>query len=99
MKLEQIVNKCLEKNAADRYQHSDEILVDLRKIERELSAGIHSVVKEKSDSARSPGNKNKPLVYGVPLFLVVILAIYLFLPDRSEPVAAEPRSLHSRASF
>jgi eukaryotic-like serine/threonine-protein kinase len=34
--LENIVTKCLEKDASDRYQHTDEILVDLRKVEKSL---------------------------------------------------------------
>jgi eukaryotic-like serine/threonine-protein kinase len=88
MKLEQIVNKCLEKDAAERYQQVNETLVDLRKIERELSAGIQSVVTKTSDTSRSSGNKTKQLIYGIPLVLVFILAMYLFLPYRSEPVAA-----------
>src|SRR3990170_3373464 len=32
MALEAIVNKCIEKNASDRYQHADELIVDLRRV-------------------------------------------------------------------
>jgi len=42
MELEKFVDKCLEKDPSDRYQHSDEIIVDLRKTQKELSSGIRS---------------------------------------------------------
>jgi len=32
MELERIVNKCMEKESANRYQHVDEVLVDLRRV-------------------------------------------------------------------
>ena len=38
MELERIIGKCLEKNAADRYQHLDELIVDLRHLKRESTS-------------------------------------------------------------
>jgi serine/threonine protein kinase/tetratricopeptide (TPR) repeat protein len=40
LELEQIVNKALTKNQDERYQHVDEILVDLRSFTEELESGI-----------------------------------------------------------
>lgn len=37
--LEQVVNKALAKSAADRYQHADEMLVDLRTLREEIESG------------------------------------------------------------
>jgi len=34
MELERIVNKCLEKESGNRYQHVDELVVDLRKVKK-----------------------------------------------------------------
>jgi Tol biopolymer transport system component/predicted Ser/Thr protein kinase len=34
MELERIVNKCLEKDASNRYQHLDDLLVDFRNVDR-----------------------------------------------------------------
>jgi len=53
MELERIINKCLEKEQADRYQHADELIVDLRKVQRELSSGkrrIESIPEKKAES-------------------------------------------------
>ncbi|MCK4900737.1 MAG: protein kinase, partial [Anaerolineales bacterium] len=36
MELERIVNQCLEKNPSDRYQHVDELVVDLRNVKISL---------------------------------------------------------------
>ena len=38
MELERIINKCLQKNPEDRYQHVDELIVDLRSIKRESTS-------------------------------------------------------------
>lgn len=35
MELERIINKCLEKDASKRYQHADELVVDLRQVRSE----------------------------------------------------------------
>ena len=35
--LETIVRKCLEKNPSNRYQHADELIVDLRRLKKETS--------------------------------------------------------------
>ena len=37
MELERIANKCLEKESANRYQHVDEVLVDLRRVKKALT--------------------------------------------------------------
>jgi eukaryotic-like serine/threonine-protein kinase len=42
LELEKIIHKCLEKDPADRYQHTDDIIVDLRKVEKTVSTGRSS---------------------------------------------------------
>ena len=41
--LDRIVGKCLEKNPADRYQHADELALDLRKLQRSVQTGAPEV--------------------------------------------------------
>ena len=49
MELERIVNKCLEKEASNRYQHVDEVLVDLRKVKKAPTPSL----RRKSDQIRA----------------------------------------------
>jgi len=41
--LERIIVNCLEKDAQDRYQHADQIVVDLRKLRRATDSGVQAV--------------------------------------------------------
>ena len=43
MELEWIVEKCLAKNAEQRYQHADEVLVDLMNLRQKLAAGKSTI--------------------------------------------------------
>ena len=45
LELERIVDKCLEKQASARYQHADELIVDLQRVRRDSHSGSlkHSV--------------------------------------------------------
>jgi len=69
MALEAIVNKCIEKNASDRYQHADELIVDLRRVRSQTSKEV--VVPKPFLWARS-----RMLIYGGA---VVVLAVFVFL--------------------
>ena len=69
MALEAIVNKCIEKNASDRDQHADELIVDLRRVRSQTSKEV--VVPKPFLRARS-----RMLIYGGA---VVVLAVFVFL--------------------
>ena len=74
MALEAIVNKCLEKNPSVRYQHADELIVDLRRVRSET--GKEVVVLKPFLRVRS-----RMLIYGgavVVLAVLVLLALPLF---------------------
>jgi serine/threonine protein kinase/tetratricopeptide (TPR) repeat protein len=94
MDLERIVRKCLEKEPNDRYQYTDEMIVDLRKVANELSSGVRTKAQGGTDTMMKSGPAGRiyrkrmmPLVYGVPLAFVVLLGIYLFISG--EPAVAE----------
>jgi serine/threonine protein kinase/tetratricopeptide (TPR) repeat protein len=97
--LESIVHKCLEKDPAGRYQHVDEIIVDLRRVEKELSGGTQSksVKPEKRGQVNSvkvepPPRRIHPLLYSVPILLLLLIGFFYFIPDR--PVVSDiPRSV------
>jgi eukaryotic-like serine/threonine-protein kinase len=50
MDLERFINKCLEKDMQDRYQRVDELIVDLRRIEREMSSEMQTRVSHSVQS-------------------------------------------------
>jgi len=96
MELERIINKCLEKDPEERYQHSNDLIVDVRKVERELSSGVRSkaAISNKAvipgtssaDKDSSSGNHRvkqtiKPWVYGIPIILILLLVLYFYIPD------------------
>ena len=94
MELERIINKCLEKDVGDRYQQINELIVDVRKVDRELSSGKHRIesipeksadssLKEKEqDEIKSTNNRlllRAPMVYIAVAALAVITGIASYL--------------------
>lgn len=62
MGLERIVNKCLEKDESNRYQHVDDLLVDLRNVDR----------------TPAPKTSRKPRVtFVLPMLLLLLAAVVL----------------------
>ena len=53
VELELLVNKCLAKNAAQRYQHADELVVDLGTLREKLKSGRSTIVRSQVASAAS----------------------------------------------
>jgi serine/threonine-protein kinase len=80
MELERIVNKCLAKNPGERYQHVDEMLVDLRVIRKTLESP--SVTVKSKPAATAPAKSKRVLPYvgvGLAALLVGLIAALLWL--------------------
>jgi len=77
MELERVVMKMLAKNPAERYQHADEMLADISRLRKELSA---------DSGARSLGGGRRRIsrrraIIGIPVvFVLLALAFVLFKP-------------------
>lgn len=69
MELERIIDKCLEKKAGDRYQHMDELIVDLRKVSPRITTQVSK-----------PKRRIKPLWAVLPVVLLTLIGLYLLLP-------------------
>jgi serine/threonine protein kinase/Flp pilus assembly protein TadD len=82
MELERIVGKCMAKQPGNRYQHVDEMLVDLRKAHQETPA----VAKTKRKA------KNLPLLIGAGI-AVVALAIFVYVLVLPKPAPPGDKSI------
>jgi len=80
MELERIINKCLQKNPANRYQHVDELIVDLRSMKREPESSIIPTKME------HPSKRSKPIKMSVAVLSILILIVvgYVILIQPSE---------------
>jgi serine/threonine protein kinase len=84
LELERIVTKALVKEPAKRYQHVDEMLVDLKSATRIPEAGPAETIKE-----RFPRRKRAFLYGGMAAFLILLIAAGLyFFPQRREKIDA-----------
>ncbi|MFQ6114374.1 MAG: protein kinase, partial [bacterium] len=83
MELERIVNKALNKNASERYQHIDEMRVDLETLNKQIKAPG----TKPSQVLTSPIRRMRGYFFGAAaiLFLIILVALYLFQPSRSVP--------------
>ena len=80
MELERITGKCVEKKAADRYQHADELLVDLRSLKRRVETGGAA----QAAAVAKPLMRKKYAVYAGLFILVaaILLTVKVLLPTR-----------------
>ena len=93
MELERVISKALEKDRESRYRHADEFLVDLRRIERDLSSA--GAARSTAARAEAPSPRPAPapptrkarrrrslFVTVVALLAVVVIAITTILMRR-----------------
>jgi eukaryotic-like serine/threonine-protein kinase len=69
-KLEEIINKCLEKDRNLRYQHASEIRTDLQRLKRDSDRGRSSAT-----SSGTLASRGKVWKKGVPVLLVALLLL------------------------
>jgi non-specific serine/threonine protein kinase len=78
MELERIINKCLNKNPSDRYQHVDDLIVDLRRL------------KEQSAS-RTSGLVVTSLI--VSILIVIAVFYFVFINPSREISSSDQRKM------
>jgi non-specific serine/threonine protein kinase len=86
MELERIVSKCLEKNRDERYQAAADLIADLRRLQRTLSAGTGAAQRSTAAAGR-PTRRLRWWYWAVPLMAVAIVAAIVFfkVPRRATP--------------
>jgi Tol biopolymer transport system component/predicted Ser/Thr protein kinase len=79
MQLELIIGKCLAKNPAERYQHIDDLLVDLSTLRKKLESGVMATAGSGTRSGLAPavpaGALNRTAIRKAALFAVVGAAV------------------------
>ena len=104
-KLEDIINKALEKDRTLRYQHASEIRADLQRLKRDTESRASSAAATESlgtgQTQRGGGLLPHRLAVAAALALVaVILAVVLFMRRSAPPtVVSETRATHRQVTF
>jgi serine/threonine protein kinase/tetratricopeptide (TPR) repeat protein len=95
--MERIVSKALSKNKAERYQHVDDLLADLRR-ERKISEQVRSSEITAATQAFKPQKKLLTWIVPASVFFVVVLLLLILKPFQVEitpekAAVAEERSM------
>ena len=77
MELEGIIAKALTKNPQARYQHIDELAVDLQRIKREST--IETLPSSRSRDIELQKKHRRPLLIGSLIFVIVIITALAYL--------------------
>jgi TolB-like protein/Tfp pilus assembly protein PilF len=82
--LERIVSKTLAKDPSERYQHADDLIVDLRKLKKETEPEMMAATK--SSFIETP--KKSPEIYfitgGLMLAVIIVVGGYFFFKGKQE---------------
>jgi TolB-like protein/Tfp pilus assembly protein PilF len=68
-----VISKCLEKNPDDRYQHVDDLIVDLRRLKRDSESKI--TTSRKDILLKAPTKRKKPVLMSVILLSTAIIVV------------------------
>ncbi len=90
--IERIIDKCLQKDANERYQDTRDLVIDLRNLRRQYDSGVSSTVsgirtqkdfqgQVKQEAARQ---RRRRLMIALPVVVILISAFYLLFPKGEE---------------
>jgi serine/threonine protein kinase/Tfp pilus assembly protein PilF len=83
MDLEKIINKALVKDPSDRYQHVDDMMVDLRKLKKDSKPEV-SISRKKTSPEITLKGSRKVLILGSIFIATIIIAGYFIFKGKSE---------------
>jgi serine/threonine protein kinase len=90
-KLEDVINKALEKNKNLRYQHASEMRSDLQRLKRDTDSGKSAVVTESSSASRS--RRALWIAAGaVGVIAAIVIALFLWHSQRPAVTAVDSAS-------
>jgi serine/threonine protein kinase/tetratricopeptide (TPR) repeat protein len=87
LELERVINKCLEKKPSDRYQHVDELIVDLHMIERVCESKSKPFKKEyeKAPATKTPFNYKRVLIGIIFICLIITSGFFIIKQIFKQP--------------
>jgi serine/threonine protein kinase/WD40 repeat protein len=92
MELEWIVGKALAKDRGERYQHADDLLVDLRNLQKKLASGKSTILKTQAASQTEVGprtsaeeierqdRRKQTVLLGAAALGVLLALVFAFFP-------------------
>jgi len=91
LELERIIDKCLAKGADQRYQHLDDLIVDLNRLKPSLASGSGVRSMEPASTVRGVRRSLLFAVAGFGWLAAVMVSLYLLRPPAQHP----PVRLHT----
>jgi serine/threonine-protein kinase len=92
MELERIVNKTLAKDTLERYQHADDLVVDLRKLKEESKPGIKTTKKDIGRSYVRSVLQTRRFILPLSFLLAVLVVIggyFIFKGKKAEKAPSQ----------
>ncbi|MGC1362712.1 MAG: protein kinase [Silvibacterium sp.] len=80
--LQSIITKALEKNPSDRYQSAQEMMIDLRRLNRQISSSGQITAQPAASAAPHTLLHSKRFRYGLPLALIAAAIAFAVLVTR-----------------
>jgi serine/threonine protein kinase/tetratricopeptide (TPR) repeat protein len=87
MELERIIGKALLKNSAERYQHADDIIADLKHLQRQTTTQIESITPKRARQGKRLTTSHLIMIFG----LIVVLASAFFIIRKISMPAIHPQ--------